>query len=64
MRFVVIVISQPLAAYDFVVNFVGNGMICCDTRKTPLPGGWGGVSSDYCVAPQILQICPWLTVSL
>lgn len=42
MRFVVIVISQPLAAYDFVVNFVGNGMICCDTRKNPLPGGWGG----------------------
>lgn len=33
MRFAAIVISQTLAAYDFVVNFVGNGMICCDTRK-------------------------------
>lgn len=33
MRFVGMVISQSLAAYDFVVNFVGNGMICCDTRK-------------------------------
>lgn len=64
MRFVGMVISQPLAAYDFVVNFVGNGMICCDTRKKlPYPEG-RGVSSDYCVAPQTEQICPWLTVSL
>lgn len=63
MRFVGMVISQPLAAYDFVVNFVGNGMICCDTRKKPPTRRVGG-SSDYCVAPQILQICPWLTVSL
>lgn len=33
MRFAAIVISQTLAAYDFVAEFVGNRMICCDIRK-------------------------------